>query len=173
MLLALSIKSFYHQSKINRFGVIPKCHQPNKWCLIVNLSCSAHHSVNDGIPIILCGLSYITIDNAIQRILELGTNTLITKIDIKNAFHLLSVHPADCHLLGMEWRKHIYIDTCLPLGLRSALKLFNILADLLSWIVEQQGVSLSLHYLDEFLTMGPAPYTYFMSRKSCNFPASL
>ena len=56
----------------------------------------------------------------------------------------------------MEWRKHVYIDTCLPFWLRSAPKLFNILADLLSWIAEQCGVSLSLHYLDNFLTMGPA-----------------
>ena len=69
------------------------------------------------------------------------------------------MHPVDHHLLGMEWRKHIYIDTCLPFGLRSAPKLFNTLADLLSWIVEQQGVSLSLHYLDEFLNMGPASST--------------
>ena len=145
--------------QLNRFGVIPKRHQPNKWRLIVDLSYPAHHSINDGIPRLLCGLSYITIDHAIQKILELGTNTLLAKIDIKNAFRLLPVHPADRHLLAMEWRKHIYIDTCLPFGLRSAPKLFNILADLLSWIVEQRGVSMSLHYLDDFLTMGPASST--------------
>ena len=131
--------------QLNRFGVIPKRHQSNKWRLIVDLSYPAHHSINDGILRLLCGLSYITIDHAIQKILELGTNTLLAKIDIKNAFRLLPVHPADRHLLAMEWRKHIYIDTCLPFGLRSAPKLFNILADLLSWIVEQQGVSMSLH----------------------------
>ena len=145
--------------QLNRFGVIPKCHQPNKWRLIVDLSYPAHHSINDGIPRLLCGLSYITINHAIQKILELGTNTLLAKIDIKNAFRLLPVHPADRHLLAMEWRKHIYIYTCLPFGLRSAPKLFNILADLLSWIVEQRGVSMSLHYLDDFLTMGPASST--------------
>ena len=122
----------------------------------MDLSYRVHCSVNDGIPRILCGLSYITIDNAIQRILKLGTNTLLAKINVKYAFHLLPVHPADRHLLGMEWRKHIYIDTCLPFGLRSAPKLFNILADLLSWIVEQWGVSLSLHYLDDLLSMAPA-----------------
>ena len=152
--------------QLNRFRVIPKRHQSNKWRLIVELSYPAHHSVNDGIPRLLCGLSYITINHAIQKILELGTNTLLTKTDIKNAFRLLPVHPADRHLLAMEWRKHIYIDTCLPFGLRSAPKLFNILADLLSWIVEQRGVSMSLHYLDDFLTMGPASSTLFQKNLS-------
>ena len=56
----------------------------------------------------------------------------------------------------MCWNKQIYLDTCLLFGLRSAPKLFSILADLLSWILEQQGVSMTIYYLDDFLTMGPA-----------------
>ena len=44
---------------------------------------------------------------------------------------------------------------CLQFGPRSAPKLFNILADLLEWIASQRGVSVCLHYLDDFLTMGP------------------
>ena len=76
-------------------------------------------------------------------------------MDIRSAFRLLPVHPADRHLLGMKWKKNIYIDTCLPFGLRSAPKLFNILADLLSWSAQQSGVSFLVHYLDDFLTIGP------------------
>lgn len=49
----------------------------------------------------------------------------------------------------------MYVDTCLPFGLRSAPKLFNLLADFLSWIVKEKGVSYPIHYLDDFLTMGP------------------
>jgi len=56
----------------------------------------------------------------------------------------------------MYWNNAIYIDTCLPFGLRSAPKPFNILADLLTWMLERQGVSLVIHYLDDFLLMGPA-----------------
>ena len=55
----------------------------------------------------------------------------------------------------MEWNQSIYIGTCLPFGLRSAPKLFNILADLLSWVTTQQGVTFSIHYLDDFLMFGP------------------
>ena len=143
------------KAHISRFGVIPKGHQPNKWRLIVDLSHPAELSVNDRIPKHLCSLSYITIDTAIRQILTCGPGTLLANINIKSAFRLLPVHPADHHLLAMQWSNHIYINTCLPFGLRSASKLFNILADLLSWIVEQKGVSPVLHYLDDFLIMAP------------------
>ena len=55
----------------------------------------------------------------------------------------------------MEWHNGIYLDTCLPFGLRSAPKLLNIMADLLTWVAFHRQVSFSLHYLDNFLTMGP------------------
>ena len=138
----------------SRFGVIPKSLQTGKWQLIVDLSHPKGKSVNDGIPKSFCSMSYITTDDAINRILALGKGTLLAKIDVQSAFRLIPVHPSDRHLLAMEWEDNIYIDTCLPFGLRSAPKLFNIMADLLAWILEQQGVSNVMHYLDDFLTMG-------------------
>ena len=65
------------------------------------------------------------------------------------------MHPSDRYLLAMEWDRNLYIDTCLPFGLQSAPKLFNVLADLLSWILTQKGISPVFHYLDDFLTLGP------------------
>ena len=140
---------------INRFGVIPKNHQQDKWRLITDLSYPSGGSVNDGIPSQLCSLTYVTIDDAILNILKSGRNTMLAKIDIKSAFRLLPVHPADRHLLGVRWREAIYLDHCVPFGLRSAPKLFNVLADLLAWIMEYSGVTYLIHYLDNYLTMGP------------------
>ena len=97
---------------------------------------------------------YVTIDDAISKILELGPGALLAKIDIKSAFRPIPVHPADRHLLAMEWEGKVLIDTCLPFGLRSAPKLFNNMADLLAWILGVQGVSYFIHYLDDFLTTG-------------------
>ena len=54
----------------------------------------------------------------------------------------------------MKWCQQLYIDACQPFGLRSAPKLFNVLADLLTWILEQNGVQPIMHYLDDFLTLG-------------------
>ena len=51
--------------------------------------------------------------------------------------------------------KYVYVDTCLPFGLKSAPKFFNILADLLEWIARAEGVYHIFHYLDDFLILGP------------------
>ena len=139
------IKTTVPKAHVSRFGVIPKNHNPNKWRLIVDLSHPTGHSVNDGIPKDLCGLTYITIDTAIKHILTTGPGTLLAKVDIKNAFRLLPVHPADRHMLAMKWNNQIYIDIRLPFGL--------------SWFLESKGVSPILHYLDSFLTMGPSSST--------------
>ena len=149
-------RSTIPDAHISRFGVIPKNHQPNKWRLIIDLSHPASRSVNDGIPKNLCSLTtYITVDSAIQCIQLLGQGTLLAKIDIKSAFRLLPVHPSDHHLLAMDWDHSLYINTCLPFWLRSAPKLFNVLANLLSWILTQKRISPLFHYLDDFLLLGP------------------
>ena len=91
---------------------------------------------------------WITLHYNIQKIVQLGHGSLLV-------FRLLLIHLTDHHLLAMHWKQRLYIDTCLPFGFRFASKLFNILADLLSWIILQQGASFLLHYLDNFLTIGP------------------
>ena len=158
---------------ISRFGVIPKG-QMGKWRLIVDLSHPKDHSVNDGISKPLCSLKYVTIDDAIKEIIQLGRGTLLAKIDIKSAFRLLPVHPADRHMLGMWWNDGVFINTCFPFWLRSAPKLFNFLADMLVWIAGQSGLSFLLHYLDDFLTIGsPSSPTFQRNLKVltqiCNY----
>ena len=151
--------SMIPSAHVSRFGVIPKSHQLNKWRLIIDLSHPHGKSVNDGVQKDLCSMAYISVDDAIRKIISLGKGTLLAKIDIKSAFRLIPVHPADRHLLAMEWQGSLYIDTCLPFGLRSAPKLFNVMADLLEWILLNQGVTFLLHYLDDFLTMGQSGTT--------------
>ena len=53
----------------------------------------------------------------------------------------------------MEFTLTLYLP---PIGLRLTPKLFNILENLFSWIIDQQGTSPTIYYLDDFLTMGPA-----------------
>ena len=47
------------------------------------------------------------------------------------------------------------MDTTLPFGLRSAPKIFTAVADAAEWIVKRRGVRFCLHYLDDFLIIGP------------------
>ncbi len=79
----------------------------------------------------------------------------MAKLDLKEAYRNVPVHPHDCPLIGMHWRDSIYIDMVLPFGLRSAPKIFSALADGLIWIMHSKGVDPSIHYLDDFLLLGP------------------
>ena len=118
--------------------------QPGKWRLIIDPSYPKNHDINDGISKPLCKL---TIDEAIEKSSNsAGWASLLAKIDIRSAFRPLPIHPADSHLLAMHWSNSLCIATCQPFGLRSAPKLFNILADLLSWIIHIKGVSFCIHY---------------------------
>ena len=140
--------------QISPFGVILKKSSPGNWRLIVDLSSPGQHSVNGGIPKGLCSLSYCSVDDAVRQVLRLGNGAKLAKLDVKNAFRLLPVHPADQPLLDMCWNGRIFVDKILPFGLRSAPKLFNAVADALQWVMEQRGVSFVIHYLDDFLTSG-------------------
>ena len=49
-----------------------------------------------------------------------------------------------------------FIDAALPFGLHSAPKIFTAVADAVTWIIQQQGAPLLIiHYLDDFLLIGP------------------
>ena len=67
----------------------------------------------------------------------------------------MPIHPQDRPLLAMQWEGVTYLDGTLPFGLRSAPKIFSALADGLMWILHSRGVTSALHYLDDFLLIGP------------------
>jgi len=140
---------------INRFGCIPKKHQPGKWRLITDLSYPSGSSVNDAIDPHLCSLSYISVDQVAHRAMELGMGSLLAKTDIKSAYRLVPVHPEDRHYLGMEWGGCVYVDGMLPFGLRSSPIIFTAIADALEWCIRQAGVDNVFHYLDDYVVLGP------------------
>ena len=141
--------------QISPFGVIPKRGQEGKWRLIVDLSSPSGGSVNGGISPDLCSIAYTSVDVAVKLIQTLGQGALLAKMDLREAYRSVPVHPFDRHLLAVQWQSIIYVDGALPFGLRSAPKLFSALADSLLWIFFKQGVSLAIHYLDDFLFLGP------------------
>ena len=140
---------------INRFRVVPKKHQPGKWRLITDLLFPEEESVNDAIDPTMCSLKYITVEQVAKKAVLLGKGSLIAKIDIKSAYWLIPVAPADRHYLGMRWNGDTHVDAKLPFGLRSAPKIFNAVADALEWCIASEGVEVMYHYLDDFAVLGP------------------
>ena len=91
----------------------------------------------------------------VKIISKLGRMTNLIKINLKDAYRIVPVHPDGHWLLGVRWDGDIYVDWGLPFGLRSALKIFSALADALAWSLYVQGIQHQLHYLDNFLFFGP------------------
>ena len=135
-------------------GVIPKKGQTNKWRLIMDLSSPTGHSVNDGIEKELCSFHYPSISDAATQLNALGKGALMAKMDIKQAYRNIPVAPEDRHLLGISWDSTVYVDQVLPFGLRSAPLIFSAVAGALLWIMQKNGVTWALHYIDDFLTIG-------------------
>ena len=139
------------------FGVIPKKGQPGKWRLILDLSSPPQHSVNDGIPKDPFSLQYISVDDAIKILMVLGPGALMAKFDVESAYRNVAMRPDERYLFGMRWRDLLFVDLALPFGLRSAPFIFNSIADLVEWILKvNYSVRYLLHYLDDFLSLGPA-----------------
>ena len=128
--------------EVSPFGAIPKKNKPDKWRLIVDLSSPEGHSVNDAIRRDLCSVLYTK-------------GCLLAKLDLKEAYRAVPVHPSDQGLLAVAWNGTTYLDRALPFGLRSAPKLFSALTDAMMWFLHDRGVHTALHYLDDFLVMGP------------------
>ena len=139
---------FVHTSPI---GLVPKKGQAGRWRMIVDLSSPSNYSVNDGISRSLCSFSYASVDDAVRHILELGRGTLLSKVDLKDAYRFVPIHPHDVRLLAVSWQGSVYIDRALPFGLRSAPKVFSAISDMLAWAFFRQGLSRQVHYLDDFL----------------------
>ena len=110
---------------VSPFGVIPKKSKPNKWRLILDLSSPTGHSVNEGIDKELSTLKYVSVDEVVARVLSQGKGAMLAKMDIKQAYRNIPVHPNDRHLLGMKWDNFLYVDATLPFGLRSAPFIFQ------------------------------------------------
>lgn len=121
------------------FSLIPKKNKPGKWRSIVDLSAPEGSSMNDDIERDMISLSYTSINNIVCRVVQLGQGTLLSKMDIKQAYRLILIHPDNRYLLGMVWQGAVYVDKCLPFGLRSAPILFLAVADTLQWIMQRRG----------------------------------
>ena len=136
-------------------GLQPK-KLPGQFRVIHHLSYPHGHSVNDGIPRECATVKYATVGHAIQHILSSGQGSFMAKTDIKSAFRIIPVAPADYHLLGFYWEDQYYYDRCLPMGCSSSCSIFEAFSTALEWIIKRRLKHVSvIHILDDFLFIAP------------------
>ena len=141
----------YDRMQASGLGVVPKKDGGSR--IIYHLSAPAGSSVNDGIDPACWSLQYCSVDDALAEVRRLGKDCWMGKIDLKDAFRMCPVNPADHHLLSIYWQGKFYVDKCLPFGLRSAPGIFNSIAEAIQWIAKEKfNVSYLIHYLDDFFT---------------------
>lgn len=121
--------------------------------VIVDLSFPEFGSVNDGISKDMylgesVSVNYPTVDEFIKLIKHKGKGCKIFKRDLKRAYRQLNVDPGDIHLLGYNWKGHIYFDKVLAMGLRSAAYICMRTTNAIKFICQKNGISI-LNYLDD------------------------
>ena len=77
------------------------------------------------------------------------------KSDIADAFRLIPLHPSQYPLMGLKVNEQYYYDRTLPMGSRSACRMFERFSSGLQFILESSyQVSYSVKMQDDFLFLG-------------------
>ena len=84
----------------SRMAVIPK-KTPGKWRVIVDLSHPGDRSVNHLIWREATHVAYSFTGDAAHLMHFLGRNALVAKLDIKQAYRIVPIHPDDCRFVGV------------------------------------------------------------------------
>ena len=108
-------------------------------------------SINDNICRQHTHVAYSSMEDAAHLMQHLGINALLAKIDVKEAYRIISIHPDDCPFLGLNWNGQMYIDCQLPFSLASAPAIFSAVGEALEWVLHQRKARAVVHYLDDFL----------------------
>ncbi|KAM4748862.1 uncharacterized protein WCC33_006262 [Rhinophrynus dorsalis] len=125
--------------------------------MIHHLSYPKGQSVNDGIAKEESRVQFASFDRALSLVRAAGRGCLLAKSDIQSAFRLLPVHPDCFHLLGCCFDGVFFFDMCLPMGCSISCYYFELFSSFLDWVVRQvSGLPSVLHYLDDFLFVGPS-----------------
>ena len=83
-------------------------------------------------------LNYLSVDDIVKRVIELGPGSLLCKVDISRAFRQLKVYPKDINLLGLKLDSY-YIDQSVPFGYRHGSIFLEKVTDSIRFIMRKHG----------------------------------
>ena len=114
----------YSTYRVSPLGVAQSKYSGKKR-LILDLS-SPHdkdtNSINSLIDKEKYSLDYVKVDDAIDIIRRLGKGTLLTKVDVKDAFRILPILPSQWRYHCVKWEGKYYVFVRLVFGSRSSPK---------------------------------------------------
>ena len=100
---------------------IPKKSNPDKWCLIIDLSLPHRNSINDGISEQDSSPTYIRMEGCCRQSFSARSGHSLIAKNSGGLLHAASPSGMDDRQpLGMQWEWQMYIDASLPFGRLSA-----------------------------------------------------
>ena len=138
---------------------------------IVDLNWPKGHSVNAGVSrdVYLTTkfvLNYPSVDNIVQRPIQLAPGSMLFKIDISRSFRQLKGDPGGIDLLGLKQDSY-FIDQSAPFGYRYGSILFEKVTDSIRFIMKNHGFPDLYNYVDDLIYCG-TPSTIFQLMKNCH-----
>ena len=100
-------------------GLVPKT-QPGEFRMI--------HHMSFPKATVETSVRYATVDDAIRLIEQAGPGCFLAKTDIKNAFRIIPINPADYHLLSINCANFIFTIVLCPWAARARVGLLKPLA---------------------------------------------
>ena len=136
--------------RVSPLGLVNKS-TPGEFRLIFDLSYPETGSVNEGIPQEFSSVQYTNFDAVTNMVKSMGQGSFLFKIDIRSAFRLLPLHPADFSLMGMKHDNAYYVDKALPFGCATSCAIFEKFSTFLEFCAKKAaGKNEVIHYLDDF-----------------------
>ena len=123
--------------------------------VIVNMSYPYGASLNDkicnknydGVDFVL---KYPSVDEIVETVQHLGSDVLLSKIDISRAFRNLRVDPLEYDVLGLQWKGKSYIDISIPMGMKTGSALCQRTTDVIRHIMQSKNVRV-FNYIDDVI----------------------
>lgn len=141
--------------RLSPLGLVPKM-DLGAFHLIHHLSYPPDMPLNDEVVDVEASVSSASFDEALVLLRHFGKSALLAKADIKSAFRLLPVHPMGFNSLDFQFNDSFYFDRCMPMGFSLSCFYFEAFATFLQSVLSENTSSGgSLHYLDDFLFVGP------------------
>lgn len=140
---------------------------PGQFRMILDLSFpKQQNNINSNISESYRSIKYSSVREAIMIISALGAGTYTAKVDIKDAFRLIPLHPTEYPKVCFTNLGKVYYDKVLPQGCASSCFLFEQFATALHHIFKFYAIDCdSLHYLDDFLFIHQTEEGCLLNRK--------
>ena len=93
--------------------------------IVVDLSWPKSFSVNSGIHVNECmgktiNLKLPTVNYMANQVAKMGKGCFLYKLDLSRGYRQMRLDPLDWPIMSIKHENNLYMDICLPFGLRTA-----------------------------------------------------